>query len=90
MKDIIFPLAHMKTSTENIVLTPDHWLVINFLRDFYSQYHFHPAIRIVVKMLAEKLGPEKGNSIYLHQLFPESPIKQASKIAGLPEPKKCL
>lgn len=75
---------------ENIVLTEAHWEVIYFVRQFYQEYHTSPAIRMLVKAMAEKLGAEKGNSRYLQRLFPEGPAKQATKLAGLPKPAKCL
>jgi tRNA 2-thiouridine synthesizing protein E len=49
-----------------------------------------PAMRALVKYTEKKLGPEKGRSIYLLNLFPPSPAKVASKIAGLPRPTNCL
>ena len=75
---------------ENIVLTEAHWEVIYFVRQFYQEYNTSPAIRMLVKAMAEKLGAEKGNSRYLQRLFPEGPAKQATKLAGLPKPAKCL
>lgn len=75
---------------ESIVLTEAHWEVIYFVRQFYQEYHTSPAIRMLVKAMAEKLGAEKGNSRYLQRLFPEGPAKQATKLAGLPKPAKCL
>ena len=45
---------------------------------------------MLVKAMAQKYGEEKGNSRYLFRLFPEGPAKQATKIAGLPKPAKCL
>jgi tRNA 2-thiouridine synthesizing protein E len=47
-------------------------------------------MRILVKHVRSQLGEEKGNSIYLMQLFPGSPAKLASKLAGLPKPDNCL
>ena len=38
----------------------------------------------------EEWGKEKGSSMYLLQLFPGSPAKIGSKIAGLPKPDNCL
>ncbi len=71
-------------------LTSQHFEVINLLRDFYAEYHLSPAMRILVKQVGLQLGKEKGSSIYLMQLFPGSPAKLASKIAGLPKPTNCL
>lgn len=75
---------------EGITLTADHWEVIYFLRDFYQEYQIAPAIRALIKTLREKLGPEKGNSIYLHILFPDGAAIQSNKIAGLPKPTRCI
>lgn len=75
---------------ENIELTDAHWEVIRFVREFYLEYDTSPAIRALVKAMAAKYGPEKGNSRYLHRLFKKGPAKQATKLAGLPKPAKCL
>ncbi|MFD0966411.1 TusE/DsrC/DsvC family sulfur relay protein [Seminibacterium arietis] len=75
---------------DNLKLTPAHWEVIYFVRSFYQEYHTSPAIRLLVKAIAQKLGQEKGNSRYLQKLFPQGPAKQATKLAGLPKPAKCL
>jgi len=42
------------------------------------------------KAIAKELGEAKGNSRYLHKLFPEGPLKYACKLAGLPKPPTCL
>ena len=76
--------------TENIHLTPAHWEIIELLREFYREYQLSPAMRALVKQTARKLGEDKGRSVYLLQLFPPSPAKIASKIAGLPRPANCL
>lgn len=75
---------------EQITMTPAHWEVVWFVRDFYREYNTSPAVRVLVKAMAEKLGAEKGNSKYLFLLFPDGPAKQATRIAGLPKPAKCL
>ncbi len=75
---------------EHIELTDEHWEIIFLVRDFYQEYKTSPAIRMLVKAMAQKFGEEKGNSRYLQRLFPDGPAKQATKIAGLPKPIKCL
>tara|TARA_R110002126_G_scaffold38993_14_gene116031 strand:- start:825 stop:1166 length:342 start_codon:yes stop_codon:yes gene_type:complete len=75
---------------EQIDLTAAHWEVIHFVRDFYQQYGTSPAIRVLVKAMAQQLGPDKGNSKYLFMLFPQGPAKQATRLAGLPKPARCL
>ena len=83
-------LAPTLALTENIELSPNHWEVVNFVRDFYLKFNTSPAMRALVKAMATEFGPEKGNSRYLFKLFPKGPAKQATKIAGLPKPAKCL
>ncbi len=75
---------------EGISLSPEHWEVVRFVRDFYLEFNTSPAIRMLVKAMANKFGEEKGNSRYLYRLFPKGPAKQATKIAGLPKPVKCI
>ncbi|NRQ43037.1 TusE/DsrC/DsvC family sulfur relay protein [Rheinheimera sp. YQF-2] len=75
---------------ESISLTAAHWEVVHFVRQFYLEFNTSPAMRILVKAMAQQLGPDKGNSKYLFKLFPQGPAKQATRIAGLPKPAKCL
>ena len=75
---------------ENLEMTPNHWEVVNFLRDYYNEYQIAPAVRVLTKAIGKKLGPEKGSNSYLYELFPYGPAKQACKIAGLPKPTGCV
>ncbi|MBK6552624.1 MAG: TusE/DsrC/DsvC family sulfur relay protein [Rhodocyclaceae bacterium] len=75
---------------EGVNMTDQHWEVINFLRDYYNEFQIAPAVRVLTKAIGKKLGPEKGNSQYLYELFPYGPAKQACKIAGLPKPTGCV
>lgn len=75
---------------ENVEMTPNHWEVVNFLRDYYNEYQIAPAVRVLTKAIGKQLGEEKGNSKYLYELFPYGPAKQACKIAGLPKPTGCV
>lgn len=83
-------LANEIAAQQQIMLSEEHWQVIYFVRDFYTEFNTSPAIRMLVKAMAKKYGEEKGNSRYLFRLFPDGPAKQATKIAGLPKPAKCL
>ena len=83
-------LAVLIAQDENIEMGDDAWEVVNFLRDYYEEYQIAPAVRVLTKAVKKKLGPEKGNSKYLYELFPYGPAKQACKIAGLPKPTGCV
>jgi tRNA 2-thiouridine synthesizing protein E len=83
-------LAELIAQDENIEMTSEHWEVVNFLRNYYEEYQIAPAVRILTKAIKRTLGPDKGNSKYLYELFPYGPAKQACKIAGLPKPTGCI
>jgi tRNA 2-thiouridine synthesizing protein E len=83
-------LAIKIAEEENIEMDDDHWEVVNFLRNYYEEYQIAPAVRVLIKAIKKTLGPDKGNSKYLYELFPYGPAKQACKIAGLPKPTGCI
>ncbi len=83
-------LATYMAKLDDCDLDENHWQVINILREYYDQYQIAPAVRVLTKSIANKLGKEKGNSKYLYQLFPYGPAKQACKYAGLPKPTGCV
>ncbi len=83
-------LALLIAEKEQLTLTPAHWEVINFVRNFYLTYKKSPAIRALTKAMKAEFGEEKANSRYLYRLFPQGPAKQATKIAGLPKPARCI
>ncbi|WP_100640594.1 TusE/DsrC/DsvC family sulfur relay protein [Marinobacter salexigens] len=84
-------IASCIAADDNIELNKKHWEIIEFLRTFYKEHEMSPpSNRLFVKSVKEALGEERGNSIYLMQLFPGTPAKTACRIAGLPRPTNCL
>jgi len=83
-------LAAEIAQLETIIMTDEHWQVVYFVREFYEQFNTSPAIRALVKAMQNKYGKEKITSRYLYRLFPDGPAKQATKIAGLPKPARCI
>jgi len=83
-------IAKYLAQEEKVDMTENHWEVVNFLREYYAEYQIAPAIRVLTKAIAKKLGADKGNNKYLYELFPYGPAKQACKIAGLPKPTGCI
>lgn len=75
---------------EDIELTTAHWELISLVRKYHTEFEHAPAMRPLVKWVKLEAGADKGNSIYLHKLFPTSPAKQLARVAGLPKPTKCL
>jgi TusE/DsrC/DsvC family sulfur relay protein len=72
-----------------IEMGEDHWMVINFLREYYDEYKIGPHIRILSRAMSKKLGHSKGNTMYLYELFPGGQHASADRIAGLPKYRGC-
>lgn len=83
-------VAESLARESGIELGPEHWQLVHLVRDFYRDFEVSPAMRVLVRHVRDALGPERGNSIYLMQLFPGSPAKELARIAGLPRPTNCL
>jgi tRNA 2-thiouridine synthesizing protein E len=83
-------VAAIMARADGLELTPAHWEVIHFLREYYNEYQIAPAVRVLTKAVGKKLGNDKGNSKYLYELFPYGPAKQACRYAGLPKPTGCV
>jgi tRNA 2-thiouridine synthesizing protein E len=83
-------IASQLAEAEKITLSEQHWEIIYFIRSYYTQYKHLPNTRVFIKAMANALGEDKGNSRYLHQLFPDGPLKYSAKLAGLPKPPTCL
>lgn len=81
--------AHM-AKLDGLELSNAHWDVIRFLRDYFQKYQIAPMIKILVKEIGKVMGPEKGNTKYLYELYPAGPAKQACRYAGLPKPTGCV
>ena len=83
-------LAEALAASDGLRLSDDHWRVLRFLRGYYAQHGRSPAMRVLVKGLADQLGSEHANSRVLYRLFPQGPAKQAARYAGLPRPTSCV
>ena len=83
-------VAAQLATLNNIELNEANWEIILFIRHYYQQFKHLPNSRVFTKAVARELGEAKGNSRYLHKLFPDSPLKYACKLAGLPKPPTCL
>ncbi|KMT53689.1 TusE/DsrC/DsvC family sulfur relay protein [Pseudomonas fildesensis] len=90
LNDWSVDVANALAAAESLALTPSHWEILELLRGFYAEFQLSPATRPLIKYTALKLGPEKGNSLHLNQLFKGTPAKLAAKLAGLPRPTNCL
>ena len=83
-------VAQKMANDDGLELTSEHWEIIKFLREYFMKFQIAPMIKILVKELGKAMGPEKGNTKYLYELFPAGPAKQACRFAGLPKPTGCV
>ena len=66
----------------NIEMGPRHWEVVKYLQEEFKKEN---------PISIRKIG--KSNVVDIkefYQLFPQGPLKTASKIAGIPKPASCL
>ncbi|MBL1435345.1 MAG: TusE/DsrC/DsvC family sulfur relay protein [Rhodobacteraceae bacterium] len=73
---------------EEIVLTPDHWEIIDFVRDSYAEHRVAVDVRHVLKLAQNGLGMSKPEAkLRMLALFPYGYVKQAVKMAGMKQPR---
>ncbi|MCF6299931.1 MAG: TusE/DsrC/DsvC family sulfur relay protein [Proteobacteria bacterium] len=82
-------LARTLADRDGIKLTTQHWHIIQSVRHIYGLTGDTPPMRLLIKLLNEKLD-EHIDSRFLYRLFPDNPVRLASKYAGLPKPKHCM
>lgn len=71
-------------TTEGLAeLTPDHWKLVEYLREYWLQNDIAPMVRKLCKETGFKLSE-------IYDLFPSGPAKGACKVAGLPKPTGCV
>ena len=81
-------LAAAIASEENIGLTDEHWIVLRFVRDYYTDHLITPDIRHAAAHLAQASGTEaKTAKRRIFELFPYGYVKQTCKIAGMKRPR---
>ena len=77
-------VAEAIAPTEGVdTLTDEHWVVINYIRNYYKEFGVAPMVRKLCK--ESKMDLKK-----IYELFPSGPAKGACKMAGLPKPTGCV
>jgi TusE/DsrC/DsvC family sulfur relay protein len=79
-------IALAQARAVKLVLTEDHWQLIRALQDFYAR---HEESGIHVRELHDALDEcfhAKGGLRHMFTLFPEGPIAQGCRLAGLEPP----
>ena len=80
-------IAETVAEKEGIHLKNDHWREIRALQEYYSRHEYsHINVRELSDALDESFH-DKGGMRYLYTLFPQGPIAQGCRIAGLEMPR---
>ena len=76
--------AHALARREGLHLTPAHWEVIHFLREYYDRHGVQAQVRVMIRHFTREWGASLGSNHHLHDLFPVGgPQKQGNRLAGL-------
>lgn len=78
-------LARQIASNENLELTDAHWTLIDYLRNNFLENGSPQNSHELTQKLGEDFA-ESGGIRQLYLLFPDGPVAQGSRIAGLPIP----
>jgi tRNA 2-thiouridine synthesizing protein E len=69
----------------DVDLTDCHWLIIDFLRDYFAEYNIPPEPGVIIKRLSSQINPTAPcTRKHLDGLFGQGGCELACKIAGLP------
>jgi len=81
-------VARALADEEGIELKDDHWLALDFMREYYEVHGIAPDVRHLIVYLADKRGWDKKQAKKLvFELFPYGYVKQACKIGGMMRPR---
>lgn len=61
----------------------DHWKLVDYIRNYYTEFGIAPAIRMITKKTGLDLK-------YIYVMFPKGPAAGTCKVAGLPKPTGCV
>lgn len=78
-------IARKNAKEEGIELTPQHLEVVCYLRDHFEECGPSASGRVLLHCMEQEFAPLGGRK-YLFRLFPQGPVNQGSRIAGLPLP----
>ena len=68
---------------DNLILTDDHWQLIDFLHRFFREYQLAPELSVLSRNLCRDQHNCRWTRKYINRLFPGG-TKTACRYAGLP------
>ena len=83
------PVEAEKLAAENdLTLTPEHWETLRSLQAYFANTE-EPKVRELLDALDERFHARGGLKL-LHKLFPNGPVAQGCRLAGLAVPPGAL
>mgnify|MGYP002338707429 FL=1 len=76
-------VAREIAQVEGLELTDKHWEVLEYLREQYAE-----GAKLTIRRIGKSDVVDSVKEFY--DLFPDGPLKKASKIAGIPKPASCV
>ncbi|MGK7295319.1 MAG: TusE/DsrC/DsvC family sulfur relay protein [Candidatus Wenzhouxiangella sp. M2_3B_020] len=83
-------VAERMAAQDGVELDAVRWWLIRFVRRHHLEYGTPPLMRVVVRAMREQGIVENASSRTLYRLFPDGPIGDACRYAGLPRPESCI
>lgn len=83
-KDWTPEIAEEMAKNEGMMLSDQHWDVINVMRGYYEEFNTSPIFKLLRRELSKKFGAERANEDALNALFPNGVQQQGSRLAGIP------
>lgn len=83
-------VAHALAASRQIELDALHWWLIRFVQAHHRKYGMPPLMRVVIRAMREETDRSDASSRTLYRLFPDGPIREACRYAGLPRPESCI
>ncbi len=84
------PFVEKLASEDHVDLHVDHWELIYYFRDYYYENLTHPSMHQLIMSLGKRKGKKfhdyKNWEKHIYKLFPNNPINELCKLAGLPMP----
>ena len=82
-------VANRLATAEGLMLADEHWQLLYCLREHYRACADQWTARQLTRRLQRDYA-DLGGRRYLFQLFPQGPIAQGCRLAGLPLPPDAL
>ncbi len=84
-------VAKQMAALDDVELSDDHWVLIDFLHRFYKEYEIAPEMPVLARNLCKDQQDCRWTRRYINELFPGG-AKTACRYAGLPTPvgRSCI